>query len=97
MNNLEKISVLLKDNKMRQVDLARALNVTESTVSMWFKGKSNTYTKYYIELSKIFNVPVNYFVDDDYIKEDKVIELWNKLSDKQKFLLFSLMLDIVKE
>lgn len=97
MDSLEKIKFLLNDSHMKQVDLANALGVTQSTISLWLKKKSTSYTRYFVELSHIFNVPVDYFIEDSYTDNDKVIALWNKLSDKQKFLVYSLILDIVKD
>lgn len=76
MLNLEKIgnkiAILRKQKKMKQIDLANALYVTHQAVSKWENGKSIPSIEILYDLTELFNVSIDYLLqnadipDDDY-------------------------------
>lgn len=42
-------------------EIAKALELSDSTIKSWQCGESRTYTKYLIQLSQFFNEPLSYF------------------------------------
>lgn len=58
----ETIKMLREKNELTQVDLAKKLGVTRSSVNAWELGISSPSTQYLIELSKIFKVSVDYLL-----------------------------------
>lgn len=43
---------------MKQADVAKIMNVTNATISNWEIGKTIPNADQFIELSKIYNVPI---------------------------------------
>ena len=64
----KKIAKLRKKAKLTQEDLAQKLFVTDGTVSKWETGKSVPDYETLKRLSKIFDVKINYFLEDTSIK-----------------------------
>ncbi len=60
----EKIKELRRKNKMSQKALAEILGISDRAVSKWENGLSQPSGKNMICLSKLFNIPVEYFLDD---------------------------------
>ena len=58
----EKITELRQKNKMSQKLLGEMLGISDRAVSKWENGLSQPSGKNMICLSKIFNVPVEYFL-----------------------------------
>lgn len=75
----DKIKELRARNNMSQVKLAKALNVSRSTVNAWEMEISMPTIKYVIEMSKLFKVTSDYILELD---NSNVINLSN-LSKKQ--------------
>lgn len=75
----DKIKELRARNNMSQVKLAKALNVSRSTVNAWEMEISMPTIKYVIEMSKLFRVTSDYILELD---NSNVINLSN-LSKKQ--------------
>ena len=59
----EKIKEVRKRNSMSQKQLAKTLGVSDRAISKWELGLSNPSSKNMFHLSKIFNVPVEYFIN----------------------------------
>lgn len=59
----DRIKELRARNNMSQVKLAKALNVSRSTVNAWEMDISMPTIKYIIEMSKIFNVTSDYILE----------------------------------
>lgn len=75
----DRIKELRTRNNMSQVKLAKALNVSRSTVNAWEMDLSMPTIKYVIEMTKLFNVTSDYILELD---NSNMINL-NKLSKKQ--------------
>lgn len=61
----DKIKQIRLDNKMTQVDLAKKLDVTRSSVNAWEMGISLPSTQTLVELAKLFKVSVDYILELD--------------------------------
>ena len=93
MLNLEKvgnkISTLRKEQNMKQNELADALYVTHQAVSKWENGKSIPSIEILYELTKLFNVSIDYLLDDSEILNDDYESLFRNYPRKvviRKFL-----------
>ncbi len=73
MLNLEtigsKITKLRKEFKLTQLELAEKIYVTPQAVSKWEKGKSIPSIEVLIELTKLFNISIDYLLDNTEILE----------------------------
>lgn len=58
----ERIKELRARNNLSQVKLAKALNVSRSTVNAWEMGISMPTIKYVIEMSNLFKVTSDYIL-----------------------------------
>lgn len=74
MINLEKIgakiATLRQQQNMKQNELAEALFVTHQAVSKWENGKSIPSIDIMYELTKLFNVSIDYLLEDVEIRPD---------------------------
>lgn len=61
----KKITVLRKNNKLSQEDLAEKLGVTRQTISKWELGQTYPSINQAKELSKIFNISLDELVNND--------------------------------
>lgn len=69
----KRISKLRKDRNMTMEDVANAVNTTKSSVNMWENADVIPRESILIELSKVFNVSIDYLLGNDKM-EDKVPE-----------------------
>ena len=95
----KKLKNLLEDRNITQTDLAEKLKIRQSVVNRWVKGYSNNPKMETLEkLSKVFSVPVEYFVSKNedintgYDEEKKPnknteIEYLKQLIEKQNKLI----------
>ena len=60
----ENIRYLRKREGYSQQHLARKLNIKQASVSNWESGKTNPDMKSLAQLAQIFNVPMEYFLQD---------------------------------
>lgn len=67
----EKIKHLRKRNGMSQTKLADKLGIKQSTVSQVEDGKFCLSEENTLALAKLFDVPVDYFLDDSYHSLDE--------------------------
>ncbi len=63
--NGEKLIKLRSKNKITQKKLAKYLGLSDSTVSKWETGASKPSQQNIVFLSKIFNVPIDYFLSKE--------------------------------
>ena len=61
----KKIAALRKSKNMTQEDLGKVLSVTYQAVSKWERGESLPDFEMMSRIAKFFNVPLNYFSDDE--------------------------------
>ncbi|MDE7296583.1 MAG: helix-turn-helix domain-containing protein [Clostridia bacterium] len=72
MNYGEKISRLRKSKGMTQEELGKVLNVTYQAVSKWERGESQPDFETMSQIAKYFQVPLNYFADDEVAQAESV-------------------------
>lgn len=75
---MERIAKLRKEKDITQTALAMKLNVTQNMISFYEKGKNQPSIETLINLSKIFNVSVDYLIENTNIRnkpEDLVTNL----------------------
>jgi len=77
---MNRIRELRKQLNMTQKELAKRLQIADSTLSYWEMGKYEPDTDTLKELSKLFQVPVDYIIDGDFIKWD-ITESRNSLQN----------------
>lgn len=68
--NYDKIRELRNKNKMSQKDLGEHIGISDRAVSKWEAGLSYPSGQNLIKLTKIFNVPVEYFFSDGIVKAE---------------------------
>ena len=61
----KKIAALRKSQNMTQEELGKVLSVTYQAVSKWERGESLPDFEMMSRIAKFFNVPLNYFTDED--------------------------------
>ena len=62
----KKIQLLRKENKMSQETLAEKIHVSRQGISKWEQGLSVPDTDNIVQLSRFFQVPVEYLLFDEY-------------------------------
>lgn len=67
---MNKLKQLRLENGISQKDLAKHLNVGESTISMWENNQREMDYKTLISISSYFNVSVDYLLGKTNIKND---------------------------
>jgi len=73
---MNRIRELRKQINMTQKELAKQLQIADSTLSYWEMGKYEPDTNALMKLSRFFNVPIDYILDGDFtswsVSEKKV-------------------------
>ncbi len=59
------IRTLRKEKSLTQAELAKMIQTTQDTISLWELGKSMPDIYALVKLSKIFSVPTDYLLDLD--------------------------------
>ena len=70
MKLADKLIELRKRNRMSQEDLAEKLNVSRQTISRWESNTAMPDADNLLGLSKVFNVTIDYLLNDDYRSDD---------------------------
>lgn len=70
MKLADKLIELRKRNRMSQEDLAEKLNVSRQTISRWESNIAMPDADNLLGLSKVFNVTIDYLLNDDYRSDD---------------------------
>lgn len=70
-NIAKNIAQLRKEKKWTQADLANKLNYTDKAISKWERGESTPDVDVIYEMSKIFEVTVDYFFHSDSMENKK--------------------------
>jgi len=68
----EKVQILRKAKGMSQEQLAKRLNVSRQAISKWEQGLATPDVSNVIELSKLFNVSIDYLLIDYYGNDDHI-------------------------
>lgn len=61
----DNIRYLRKRKGLSQTALAHKLNINQASVSLWEKGETNPNTSTLLELAKLFDVPLDFFMSDE--------------------------------
>ena len=67
---MNKIRELRKQRKMTQKELAKHLQIADSTLSYWEMGRYEPDTDALMKLSRFFSVPIDYILGGDFSKWD---------------------------
>lgn len=86
MFNYNKLKELRRNKDMLQKDLAKVLNVSISTVSMWEVGSNQPSGDDIKKIANLFNVSTDYLLDNEenktIVKNDEVLkEVADKVND----------------
>ncbi len=91
MNFGEKLQILRKENRMSQEKLAERINVSRQAISKWEKGVAVPDTDNIVQLSKFFQVPIEYLLLDEYdaIEQVKTTVKYEekKMSEKSIYMI----------
>lgn len=78
----EIIKQLLKEHNMTQDDLAKSLMISKSAVSQNLNGKSTFDIQNLINIAKIFNVSLDYLLDQTSNEDEDIISEYERLTKK---------------
>ncbi|KFZ26611.1 MAG: transcriptional repressor DicA [Candidatus Izimaplasma bacterium HR2] len=84
-----KITNLRKDLNLTQAELAKTLYVTPQAVSKWEKGKSVPSIELLIELTTLFNVSIDFLLEDTEILDDdykSIFKYYSRAAALNKFI-----------
>jgi len=91
---VKRVQELMRKDKISQKELSTLSGISESSISRYLSGSIEPRMDIVINIAKVFNVPVNYFLDEnsckaqniDAYKETISIVTRNKtkLNDKEK-------------
>ena len=62
MNTFDKIDFLLKEKKLKQIDLTNYLGVPKATYTGWKTGRTKSYQKHLSKIAEFFDVSVDYLL-----------------------------------
>lgn len=83
MLNLEKIGEKItkqrKQKGLTQLELAETLYVTHQAVSKWENGKSIPSIEVLIELTALFDISIDYLLDNSEVKENDYVTMFKQL------------------
>ena len=65
MNTLDKITLLLKEQNKKQVDLCNYLGIKKNAFTSWKSGRNKSYEKYIGKIAEFFNVSADYLLGTD--------------------------------
>ena len=74
-----KITKLRKQSKLTQAELANSLFVTHQAVSKWENGKSIPSIEVLIKLTSLFDITIDYLIDDSEVKDNDYNILFQQL------------------
>ncbi len=60
----KQIKKIMLEKNFTQQDLADKLGITQTVVSRWVRGARNPSLNTIKKIAKIFNIPLNYFLED---------------------------------
>ena len=86
----EKLVQLRKEKGLTQIELAEAVNVSRQAVSKWESGGALPSTENLIFLSKLYEIPIDYLVNDESEKpvltETKEVEVSESGKKNRKWI-----------
>ena len=82
----DRIKELRLRNGYKQIELAKKLQLTRSSINAWEMGISVPSTQYLIELARLFKVSTDYLLD---LSSDDILDI-SELTAKEKELITQL-------
>ncbi len=64
MNIGIRLKELLDGSGMKQVELAKKLDVSTNTIQRWIKGEASPRTENLVQMANVFGIPVGYFTSE---------------------------------
>lgn len=62
MNTFDRIDFLLKQKKLKQIDLTNYLGIPKTSYTDWKTGRTKSYQKHLPQIASFFNVSVDYLL-----------------------------------
>lgn len=84
---MNRIKQLRQEKNILQSDLAEILKVRQNTISNWETGRNEPDQQALYELSRFFDVSIDYILGNSDIKKEPTPEEWNSLTDVQKQII----------
>lgn len=92
MSIIERIISVMEKKNLKMADLSRYLNVYSSVVSNWKTRNTNPPAEYLIQICEFVDEDITYILTGEKTiniqklteEEQKIIEMYNKLTDKNK-------------
>lgn len=89
MDTRDRIFDLLDRRKMEQKTFAAEIGVKESVVTDWRRRKSNSYTRYLVQIAQVLGVTSEYLLtgktqSSPPQKRDRLPDVWYMLTDAQR-------------
>lgn len=66
--------ILMKKNKMTQLEISKALNVTQSTISNWVRGKIFPSVESLDKLTVLFNCSIEDLIGKEFFSEKPLLK-----------------------
>ena len=71
MNTFNRIDFLLKERKLRQIDLTNHLGVPKTHYTDWKNGRTSSYNKYLSQIADYFGVTVDYLLGKEAVQSQE--------------------------
>lgn len=84
---MERIAELRKEKHLTQIGLALKLNLSQKMISAYESGRHQPSVETLIQMSKIFNVSVDYIIGNSNLKKTAEYYMRNHLSQNEAELL----------
>lgn len=98
MSIATKIRELRKSRQMKQEDLAKILDVSVSSISLWESGDTVPRMSQLIRMAEYFGITVSELVDSDYYVDDDAKLIAQELKTRPELqILFDAVRDVSRE
>lgn len=84
---MNRIKQLRQEKNILQSDLAEILKVRQNTISNWETGRNEPDQQALYELSKFFDVSIDYILGNSDVKKEPTPKEWDSLTDFQKNII----------
>lgn len=91
---------LLKENNLKQKDLAEYLGTRSSTVSGWKEINRNPSSELIIPICEFFNISANYLLtgeNDENFADEKLLSTFHQLNEDNQDIVIGEMKKLLKE
>ena len=103
LNTFDKIDMLLKQQKKKQIQLTNYLGLNKNAYSDWKIGRTSSYTKHLSQIAEFFDVSVDYLLGKEKKpsapegtesmgeNEKRLFAIWETIPEEQKPELLNLI------